>query len=310
MRWHRIRPGSAAVGLVIASVIAAGCVTKPAPHSPKPVPTLAGDPWAAPFLSRPASEPIRRVGDCDDIVIENLSFQDLGEDVEAIHLRGCANVTIRANDFARVAQAITVLDSTNVRVEWNRYLDITGPHARDGKHRANFVQLVNVTGGYIGHNKGKGGDTEDIISLFETGGTASDPLIVERNQFEGTDWTSSSGSGIALGDQGSMFTTARENTLLNVGQVGMFIAGGTNHKILDNVVYGEARPGSNVGIYVWNQADGTCADHEVSGNRVSWRAADGSANPAWDGGGCGEVAGWSTNDWDAEIDPESLRVQL
>lgn len=309
MTWKGSRSRLAVVA-VIASVIATGCVSKPPPHSPKPVPTLSGDPWAVPFLSRPASGPIRLVGGCDDIVIENLTFQDLGKDVEAIRLQGCANVTIRANDFARVAQAITVIDSTNVRVEWNRYLDIVGPNARVGKNRANFVQLVNVTGGYIGSNKGKGGDTEDIISLYETGGGADDPLIVERNQFEGTGWTSTSGSGIALGDEASMFAIARENTLLNVGQVGMFIAGGVNHKILDNVVYGEARPGSNVGIYVWNQADATCAGHEVRGNRVSWRAADGTPNPAWDGGGCGEVAGWSDNDWDADIDPEELRVQL
>lgn len=291
----------------------AGCASLKAPSptpAPTPFPTLSGDPWAAPFLSRPVSGPIRLVGDCDHLLIENLSFADLGADVEAIHLERCDDVVIRANDFARVAQAITVMDSTNVRIEWNRYEDIVGPHERDGSHRANFVQFVRVTNGYIGHNKGKGGDTEDIVSLFQSGGTETDPLIVERNYFEGTDWTSGSGSGIALGDFGSAWSIARDNTLLNVGQAGAFIAGGTNHKILDNIVYGEQRDKSNVGIYVSNRSDGECFGHEVRGNQVQWIDANGRRNARWEDGDCGEIAGWDDNDWDAALDPEDLRVSL
>ena len=54
------------------------------------------------------------------------------------------------------------------------------------------------------------------------------------------------------------------NILLNPGQVGIFIAGGTHNAIVDNVVYGEQRPLSNVGIYVWNQTDEPCSDHGVA----------------------------------------------
>ncbi|MFP5341650.1 MAG: lamin tail domain-containing protein [Candidatus Limnocylindria bacterium] len=285
----------------------------PAPTAaptPTPAPTVAGDPWATAFLSRPSSGPIRKVGGCDGIVIENRTFKDLGADVEAIHLERCDGVTIRANDFARVAQAITIIDSTNVRIEWNRYLDIVGPHARVGKHRANFVQLVNVSRGTIAHNKGKGGDTEDIVSMYRSGGTSSSPFIIEYNHFEGTNWSSTSGSGIALGDEGSAYSIARNNTLLNVGQVGVFIAGGTNHKILDNVVYGERRTSSNVGLYVWNQYSSSCAGHEVRGNRIQWYKADGSSNPSWNGGNCGSISGWSDNTWNASLSLSSLRVGL
>ncbi|MGK2852336.1 MAG: lamin tail domain-containing protein [Candidatus Limnocylindrales bacterium] len=281
--------------------------------TPTPAPTSAPagtGAWAAAFLSRPVSGAIRKSGGCDNLVIENRSFKDLGADVEAIHLERCNNVTIRANDFARVAQAITVLDSTNVRIEWNRYQDILGPHARVGKHRANFVQLVRVKGGVIADNKGKDGDTEDIVSMYESGGTAGSPFVIERNQFEGTNWTSTSGSGIALGDGTSSYSIVRDNTLLNVGQVGAFIAGGTNHKILDNVIFGEQRPSSNVGLYVWNQSSTPCSGHEVSRNRVSWRRADGGSNPSWNAGNCGAVAGWSTNQWNAALDPSLLRVGL
>jgi Right handed beta helix region len=318
------RPRWLAVAATLVLVVSVGaCGTSPSSPTAPPVLTPAPssvampsgaeltDPWAVPFLSRPVSEPIHREGGCDNLVIEGLTFQDLGEDVEAIHLKGCNNVLIRANDFARVAQGITVEKSTNVRIEWNRYLDIVGPHERvRGLNRANFAQLDSVKGGYISHNKGKGGDTEDIVSLFKTGGTAEAPFIVEYNHFQGTDWSSSSGSGIALGDATSSHSIARYNLLLNPGQVGIFIAGGTDHKIIGNTIYGEQRASSNVGLYVWNQSSDPCADNEVRDNEVSWTKADGTPNPAWDGGNCGTIVGWDSNTWDATIDPASLEVTL
>jgi hypothetical protein len=296
---------AAVIGLIAIGAVAAS----PRAARPAALPSPLLDAWAAPFLSRPTSGPVRLKG-CSDVVIENLTFKDLGPDVEAIHLDRCSNVTIRANDFARVAQAITAVDSTNIRVEWNRYEDILGPHERVGLHRANFVQFDKVQGGYIGNNKGRGGDTEDIVSLHDSGGTAAEPLVVERNQFEGTNWTSQSGSGIALGDGGSAYSIARGNRLLNPGQVGIFIAGGTHNAIIDNVIYGEARPASNVGIYVWDQTDDPCSGHQVSGNRVQWLRADGAANASWNPGNCGEVAGWDDNDWNATLDPSTLHVEL
>lgn len=278
-------------------------------HYGSNAPLGSQEPFGVPFLTRPASGPISLKG-CRDLVIENLTFKDLGEDVEAIHLQDCHRVTIRNNDFARVAQAITALDSTDIRVEWNRYEDILGPSARVGLHRANFVQFDNVRVGYVGHNKGRGGDTEDIVSVHASGGTAADPLVIEMNQFQGTGWSSSSGSGIALGDHGSDHTIARNNVLLNPGQVGIFIAGGTNNAIVDNVIYGEQRALSNVGIYVWNQSDHGCSDNEVRGNKVRWYRADGAENASWDQGNCGAVSGWSTNDWDATLKPDALQVDL
>ena len=95
-----------------------------------------------------------------------------------------------------------------------------------------------------------------------------------------------------------------------MGQVGVFIAGGSNHGILNNTIYGERRELSNVGLYVWNQSSSSCSGHEVAGNRVWWRKADGASNPSWDAGNCGTVSGWSTNDWDASLDPATLRVAL
>jgi hypothetical protein len=315
---------TAAPTAVAPSATAVPSSTTPASAAPSTTPSLppSGDPgssaesaaeryWSVPFLSRPMSRAIRKKGNCDDIVIEGHTFRDLGAGVEAIHLERCKNVTIRANDFAHVAQAITVIDSTNVRIEWNRYLDILGPHKRShGKHRANFVQLVEVRRGLIAHNKGKGGDTEDIVSLFKTGGTAKHPFIIEYNHFQGGDWTSKSGSGIALGDSTSSHSIARYNILLDPGQAGIFIAGGTDHKIIGNTILGRKRRGSNVGIYVWSQSDAPCGANTVRDNVVSWTKGDGSKNPRWDGGNCGRIKGWQDNRWHAKLDPDDLEVTL
>ncbi len=96
--------------------------------------------------------------------------------------------------------------------------------------------------------------------------------------------------------------------LVNIGQVGMFIAGGTNNRILDNVVYGEQRPGSNVGIYVADFSDGPCSGHTVSGNRpVPQRRW--SPQRLLAGSGCGTVTSSGT-DWVAPLILSNLRVAL
>ena len=213
-------------------------------------------------------------------------------------------MTIKRVDFINVAEGVYAFNSRNIKIIDNRYLNITGPHQRVGLNRGNFVQFHDVNGGLIDHNKGSGGDTEDVISLFH-----SSNVVVEDNRFEGTNWTSGSGSGIALGDGGGSNNTARRNKLLNIGQVGIYIAGGSNNKILDNTIYGEARSNSNVGIYVWNLSGGTCSGAQVKGNKVYFRKASGIESGYWEGGGCGTVSR-SGNDFSAPLSQSSLRVSL
>lgn len=279
----------------------------PAPTSaPTPTPTPApGDPWAVPFATRPQSAAVR-LSNCSNVVIQNKTFRDLGAGVAAIRLENCTNVTINAVDFLNVAEGVYALNSSNITIVDSRYSNITGPaQPRTGANVANFVQFNNVSGGLIGHNKGKGGDTEDIVSVYQ-----SDHVTVQDNQFEGTNWTSSSGSGIALSDGGGSFNVAQRNVLVNPGQVGIFIAGGTSSKILDNTIYGAQRPSSNVGLYVWNQSSGPCSGQEVSRNKVWWKNASGSMNSAWNAGNCGTVSGWSTNTFNAPLDVTLLHVSL
>lgn len=265
--------------------------------------TSTSSSWPVAFGSRPNSGAVS-LRDCRDMTISNRTFRDLGTNVIAIRLQNCHNVTISGVDFINVAEAVYAVDSTNIKVIDSRYQNILGPHERDGHARGNFVQFNRVNGGLIDHNKGKGGDTEDVVSLHQTSN-----VIVEDNHFEGTNWSSASGSGIALSDGGGSNNIARRNKLVNIGQVGIFIASGTNNKIQDNIIYGEPRTGSNVGIYIWNTSSGTCSGALVTGNKVHFQKADGTISGYWEGGGCGTVT-HTGNDFWAPLSLSSLRVSL
>ena len=259
--------------------------------------------WKVKFGTRKSSGPIV-LRNCKNVTISNKTFKNLGAGVNAIRIDNCTNVTIKWVDFLNVAEGVYAFNSKNIKIVNSRYKNITGPSARTGANTGNFVQFHDVTGGLIDHNKGKGGDTEDVISLYH-----SSKVIVEDNHFEGTNWTSSSGSGIAIGDGGGSNNIARRNKLTNIGQVGIYIAGGVNNQILNNTVYGAPRANSNVGIYVWNLSSGSCSGHDVKGNRVYFRKADGSEKGYWEGGGCGTVSK-SGNDFSAPLSTAKMRVSL
>lgn len=269
--------------------------------TPTSAPTSSS--WPVAFGSRPNSGAVSLRDDCRDMTISNRTFRDLGANVVAIRLQNCHNVTISGVDFINVAEGVFAVDSTNIRVIDSRYQNILGPHTRDGSARGNFVQFDRVNGGLIDHNKGKGGDTEDVVSLHN-----SSNIIVEDNHFEGTNWSSTSGSGIALSDGGGSNNIARRNKLLNIGQVAIFIASGSNNKIQDNVIYGEPRTGSNVGIYIWNRSSSACTGAVMTGNKVHFQKADGTQSGYWYGGGC--TVSSSGNDFWAPISLSSMRVSL
>jgi parallel beta-helix repeat protein len=244
---------------------------------------------------------------CSDVTITGKQFVNIAD--VAIIVEQCNNVTITGNDFSNVVGGIFILDSTNVTVTWNRYENIGD--GTFGSGHSNFVQFAKSFGGYIAHNKGIGGNTEDIISIYQSGGSsASSPLIIEYNAFQGTNWLSESGSGSMMGDSCGAHMVIRFNTYLSPGMAGIGIACGTDIHITDNIIYGEMRPLSNVGIYIWNQYTGECSGNEIARNQVRWYRYDGVENPYWNAGNCGPVAGESTNNWHADLDPAQLEVKL
>ncbi|WP_297342762.1 right-handed parallel beta-helix repeat-containing protein [Amnibacterium sp.] len=294
-------------------------VTTPSPvvptDSPSPTPTTstpstvpAGS--TAAFGSGPSSPAVTCNGK-SHVTISGLTFSGIGNDVPAITIRNCSDVTITQNDFLDDAEPIYVVNSTDVTITSNRYRNITGPYQRNGSHRGNFTQWENSTGGAISGNVGIGGNTEDIVSIYKSGGSsASTPLVIENNTFEGTDWVSPSGSGILVGDGGGSHIVVRGNTLINPGQIGIGVSGGSDIHVTGNTVFGQQRTSSNVGIYVWGQGT-ACSAIEVAGNTVDWKKASGVVSGAWNGGNCGTIAGWASNAFTATIpDVPALHVTL
>jgi len=260
--------------------------------------------WSVGFLSRPVSEPIHIYME-SNVKISNKSFKDM--EVVAVIIESCDNVEITECDFSNVVGGIFILNCTNVTITWNRFSNIGD--GTIGSGHSNYIQLNKSFGGYIAFNKGKDGDTEDMISIYMSGGNSEkDPLIIEYNHFESGNWKSDSGSGIMLGDAGGQYIVARYNKLLSPGQVGIGIASGVGISLIGNTVYGEKRSNSNVGMYMWNQYDTPIGDIEISGNEVRWYSEDGSENPYWNGEDFTPKE--KNNNWHARLDPKKLRVNL
>lgn len=274
------------------------------------LPAEAAPAGPRPFGSGARSKPVECHGE-RGVRISGLVFRDLDDRAPAITVRNCRDVVIEDNEFLRVAEPIYVYGSRNVVIRHNRYRDITGPYHRDGSHRGNFTQWDHSFGGAITDNRGFGGDTEDVISLYHSGGTSSrHPLVIARNHFQGSGWRSPSGAGIIVGDGGGDHVVVRDNVLVDVGQVGIGIAGGSDIRVVRNTVYGPRRSRSNVGIYVWAQG-ASCARVRVAHNVIDFTKSTGEPAEFWDAGNCGPVSGAATNRSGVRIlRPAALRVRL
>lgn len=228
-----------------------------------------------------------RIGPCGD-----------GADGVGIAITGAEDVEIDNNAFDDVASGFYLIGaSEDIRFHHNRGERIRGPFPRgqlvqfNGVEGAGLIISCNVsdltTPGYLA-------GPEDHINLFQSGGTATSPILVEYNRLRGGG-PSDSGGGIMVGDYGGHDVEVRGNVTVNPGQYGVAVAGGTAIRIVDNIVYApDVFDWSNVGLYVWRQSDPPCEGIEVRGNRV-WYQAEFGANHNWDGENCGAIAGWADN---------------
>jgi hypothetical protein len=278
--------------------------------------TSGGD-WGdgAAFLDRPEHSGQLVLNGASDMVIEDYKFtnrpyvQGQGNAHVCIRILNCTNITVRYCDFDTISQPFEISGGENITIEWCRAQYITGPHERFGTQNGNFVQThntpddVTVQDNLIRAN----GDTEDIISLYST-----QVGLIARNTIEGTGWESGSGTGIILGDGGGTEQVAEDNTLLNPGQVGIGIAGGTNHTVQRNTIYqwsDHPNPGnSNVGMYAVNYHGGSWSGHAFLNNHVRfWSDSQGVPNGLYNPDGF-TSSGNNLND--SSIDPEDLEVVL
>jgi parallel beta-helix repeat protein len=222
-----------------------------------------------------------------------------------IYLYQCKNVIIDHNYISNVSTGVYVQQTKGggIIITDNQFLNMRGPLPR-----VQFVQFNNVNGPgcLIANNRCENiigqSYAEDAISLYSSNGTAASPITVKNNRIRGGG-PSKTGGGIALGDAGGSHQLVENNLLVNPGQYGIGVAGGTDMRILNNKIYAKKNTFTNVGISVWNQYTNitSCAIIEVRGNEVNWTSAKGYLNPSWNNGNCGPVAGWDDNKWNSKI---------
>lgn len=239
-------------------------------------------------LSNPDGDCLRIVGSTN-IVVRNVTIGPCGG--RAIVIERSSGVVVEAMAIGDSRAGIYALNSSGVVVSESLFNDT-------GRNPIQFDKVTGpgnaITGNLIINLEGSP-STEDSINVYSSGGTEVSPLIVADN-FLRNGGSSRSGSGILVGDNGGTHTVVRGNTLINPGQVGIGVAGGRNIVVVDNLVFSESFPWTNVGIYVWDQYESNCGDIEVTGNVVEWYNGSGDPNRFFDAGNCGQVQGWDDNE--------------
>ena len=248
-----------------------------------------------PFLSYPNSEPVVIDGGTG---IE-LSELSITSGTIAVTIRNVTGAYIHDIDFENVVGGIYIYNSTDVVID-----NVRGRNVGDGtigSGHSNYVQFAESVGGAVRNSVFIGGDTEDMISTWHSGG-----IVIEDNYLENDDWSSDSGTGIILSDgEGSPLNgnvTVRNNVLINPGQVGIQSIDGPNLKVYGNVVFGEARPLSNQPFSSWEGAPVA----EVYDNTHRWYKPDGTQTSGW----FHVPVDFHDNIYDPTLDPDVYRRTL
>jgi hypothetical protein len=181
----------------------------------------------------------------------------------------------------------------------------TGPDANDYVQFAQFNQCFNMSGVEIAWNQVVNqpyqSRPEDNISVFQSSGTTSSPLLIHDNYIQGAypadpvNDNSFTGGGIMLSDgfTGSSSTitgnvSAYNNIVIGTTNYGIAISSGHNDTIYNNTVIssgllpsGQKIASQNVGIYIWNQSgDPFWGNNQEYGNTIGWMGPSGR-NDSW-----------------------------
>jgi Right handed beta helix region len=311
------RAGASILVPILAMAILVGCTADPEPGNEGQVTTptfrpgtvdttIAGPLVGQLVIERESARVIEGLvisnpdGDCvtvtrsTDIVIRDSVIGPCAG--KAVTIRRSEGIRIEDSDLTDSAAGVYALDSQAVAITGNIFTNA-------GRNPVQFDKVDgpgNIVSNNEIHNEAGSSDTEDSINIYQSSGTETSPLLVEGNLvFNGG--SSGSGSGILVGDNGGANLVVRGNVLINPGQAGIGVAGGRSIRVVDNTVFSESFPWSNVGIYVWDQYRTRCGEIEVSGNVVQWLNRDGAANPWHDAGNCGEIVGWEMNQVSSDL---------
>ncbi|MGZ3764777.1 MAG: right-handed parallel beta-helix repeat-containing protein [Mucilaginibacter sp.] len=242
--------------------------------------------------------------DCSNITIRNCKLGPATQ--TGVELLNCTNITVDSCYISNVSTGLYAEQCASIQFNHNSVKNIQGPYPKGAMVQYNNV---NGTGNKILFNRCENiagaSNPEDAISMYMSNGTPKDPIFIYGNWVRGGG-PSNTGGGILLGDQGGSYIVAENNILVNPGNYGMGIAGGTYLQISNNKVYSKQTTVSNVGVYIWNQSSKGCSLNTISGNQVSWVQSDGEVNNSWDNGNCGSVTGWNSNVWGASLNENIL----
>lgn len=251
------------------------------------------------------------ISDVRSVTIRNVMVRNAGGN--AITIENAVDVTVTDSLFENVATGVYALSSSGVVVRNNFIKNVQGP-----KPRGQGVQFDKVAGSgnavmcNLVINEPGRSRPEDAINMFRSRGTAQSPILIAGNRIIGGG-PSPSGGGILVGDYGGEHIRVFQNRLVDPGQYGIAIAGGSHMELTDNKVFARRQSFTNVGLYVWkaDREAQRCHSHSVTENEVSYTNAKGVANPSWNAENCGRVKGFETfNRWDAQLDPSILRESL
>lgn len=258
----------------------------------------------------------------NDLTIANRSYVGFTAGA-CLTVHDAHNVYLHDLDFDTCGGGIFLLNVTGtIRIEFIRGRNIG--NGSIGSGQGNLIQFNNawqsapeIPGGYarVTHIKEYGGDTEDVISVFKSGGIdAAHPLVIGDVHVESPltgplAWSSSSGTCANLADAGGHDIRLQNSTFLNCGQVGIQMNQPTRVSAVNNVLYGAQRAGNNVGLSQFGTC--SCSGDVMNNNRVWWKNASGGANPRY----IQHTSYFSTlypspQPMDATIDPNSLHVRL
>jgi hypothetical protein len=249
-----------------------------------------------------------KLTNCHNIIIEKCKLgSSLGNGID---LYNCTGITVLDCRMDSVATGIYANTCAGISVTNIEVTNVQGPMPRGQMVQFNKVSGAGNRVNYnvVENELGESGQ-EDAINMYKTNGTALDPIQIIGNWIRGGG-PSKSGGGILIGDAGGSNYTVQDNILVNPGQYGIGVASGTHVRVLNNKIYAAQKDFTNVGIYVWNQYNSDCNSNTVRGNEVNWTNNSGNSNGAWNGSNCGEINGWSNNNWFADINDTILPEQI
>ena len=236
---------------------------------------------------------------CTDITIKNCM---IGPGMQlGINIQQCSHIVVDSCYLYKVPTGVYATDSQAISITNCQAENMLGPFPE-----GQFVQFKNVTGAgnRVSFNKFQNilgeSDTEDAISMYNSNGLPDDPIVIESNWIRGGG-PSLSGGGIMLGDGGGSNMIAKDNILVDPGQYGMAVSGGSYMSIINNTIYAKEQSFTNVGLYYRNYSGPPSQYIRIAKNAVNYINSKGLQNDTYLGPGDSSPMGWTTNSYNAGL---------